>query len=308
MIDAVILTCNSRDLALECVEHTTADSRVSRVIVVDNASTDDTVARVELQYPDAVVVALPTHTGLSAALNAGASNGDSPFVLYLNDDVYAQPGAIGMLLAALEADPTAVAAGGRLVNDDLSTQDQYRPRDFPNALTIALRLVGLERFWPRNPITGRHLRTLLDDETIVAVDQPAGACLLVRRDAVIAVGGWNEQYWFWYEDVDFSRKLAERGSSLYVPRAAFRHVGGATTKRWSLAEMHRRTFYGMLVYARNHCSRAGQWLVGITLAITSSCRYLGLRVRREPGVEVYRSAIVASRDLLFQRPIRRNDG
>ena len=92
----------------------------------------------------------------------GRGLGNAPYVLYLNDDVFAEPGAIGTLLETLERRPDAVAAGGRLVEPDLTTQDQYRPRPFPSRPAVVARLFGLERLWPRNPWTGdapaRHAR------------------------------------------------------------------------------------------------------------------------------------------------------
>jgi hypothetical protein len=303
MIDAVILTSNSRDMASRCVAHTKADPAVDRVFLVDNASADDTVAAVRAEHPEAEVIALAEHMGLAAALNRGAEAGSNPYVLYLNDDVFAAPGAVAALLAALEDRPGAVAAGGRLVNEDLTTQDQYRPRDFPSPITLSLRLLGLDRLWPRNPLTGRHLRHPLDDETTVEADQPAGACLLVRREAVEAVGGWDARYWFWYEDVDFSRRLADTGgATLYVPSAPFRHLGGATTTRWSLPEMHRRTYYGMLLYAETHFARGGRLLVAATMAVVCLVR---LAVGRGRGRGVYRGCLVQARALAAGRPVRR---
>ncbi|MEA2431022.1 MAG: hypothetical protein QOI19_1495 [Thermoleophilaceae bacterium] len=306
MIDAVILTSNSRELALRCVAHTVADPAVARVILVDNASSDGTAEAVQGAHPEVEVLALAEHTGLAAALNRGAERGTNPYVLYLNDDVFAANGAIAGLLAALEERPDAAAAGGRLTNDDLSTQDQYRPRSFPGAIALSLRLLGIDRWWPANPLTGTHLRRPLDDETTVEADQPAGACLLVRRSAVDAVGGWDERYWFWYEDVDFSRRVArDAGATLYVPSAPFRHLGGATTTRWSLADQHRRTYYGMLLYAQSHLSRAGQLLVAATMATVCLLRVGLARVRREEEAAVYRGCLEQVRSLAAGRPVAR---
>jgi hypothetical protein len=226
-------------------------------------------------------------------------------VLYLNDDVFAQPGAIRTLLETLEQRPDAVAAGGRLVEADLATQDQYRPKPFPSPVTLVARLFGLERLWPRNPWTGAQLRRPLDDHTTVEVDQPAGACLLVRRTIVELTGGWDERYWFWYEDVDFSRRLAAHGVSLYVPTAAFRHVGGATARRLTAPAGHARYFFGVLQYARTHHSRGGRALVaGAMLAIG-----LGRAALRAPrdraGARIYLGAARGAIALLRGREISR---
>jgi len=290
LIDAVVLTNTSRDQALDCVAHL-GEPQIASIVVVDNASDDDTVAAVRAAYPDVRLVALPAQTGIAAALNRGAEVGDAPYVLYLNDDVFAAPGSVRALLEALQSRDDAVAAGGRLCERDFTTQDRYRPRAFPTPVTIVARMLGLDRMWPRNPLTGRHLRQMLDDRTTVAVDQPAGACLLVRRSVVEHVGGWDERYWFWYEDVDFSRRLAEHGALLYVPAAPFWHVGGATVRRMQRADGHRCTFHGILLYAHAHFSVPGEALVVLTLMAISATRALLAVARADPdGARIYAHA------------------
>jgi N-acetylglucosaminyl-diphospho-decaprenol L-rhamnosyltransferase len=230
---------------------------LGRVVVVDNASSDGTQAAIESGFPDVETLRFETHTGLSAAFNAGAAKTSAPLVLFLNDDIFARKGAVSILVEALEARPDAVSAGGRLVDPDEvgATQDRYRPRRFPTFLTFFMTLSGADRLWKANPWSGDHLRRRLNDRDTVEVDQPAGACLLVRRDAFDAIGGWDERFWFWYEDVDISRRLAERGKALYVPSASFQHVGGGTVLRWERAQIVARTHQGILRYAEKHFSR-----------------------------------------------------
>lgn len=313
LIDAVFLTSDSREQALECVAHL-REPEIASVVVVDNASTDGTAKAVLATYPDVTVLTLEPSSGLASALNRGAEHGDAPFVLYLNDDVFAAPGSIRLLLTTLQGCGDAVAASGRLAEHDLTTQDRYRPREFPSPATVVARLLGLERLWPRNPWTGGHLRSVLDDCTTVAVDQPAGACLLVRRSVVELVGGWDERYWFWYEDVDFARRLSAHGSRLYVPTAPFRHVGGSTARRLSRAEGHRRNFHGVLVYAGTHFSAPGRALVGATLAAIGVARAL-LSVRSDRGaartyVQTARAAVAlaASRPVIGLRDVTGTTG
>ncbi|MEY2516057.1 MAG: N-acetylglucosaminyl-diphospho-decaprenol L-rhamnosyltransferase [bacterium] len=304
-IDAVFLTYNARDTALECVAHL-QEPEIASVVVVDNASSDGTADAIRAAHPGVTVIALTEPTGLAAALNRGAELGSAPFVLYLNDDAFATPGAIRLLLDTLQARDDAVAAGGRLVDPgDLRTQDRYRPQPFPNPATVVARLFGLERLWPHNPWTGKHLRRMLDDETTVEVDQPAGACMLVRRPVTERIGGWDERYWFWYEDVDFSRRLAPHGTQLYVPSAPFRHVGGATAKRLNVAAGHARYFYGALQYAHTHFSRGGRAVVALAMLVVALVR-AALSVRRDrAAVKIYLGAARGALALVAGREIKR---
>jgi GT2 family glycosyltransferase len=302
VIDAVFVTSDSREQALECIAHL-REPEVAGVVLVDNASADGTAAAVRSAHPDVKVVELTEPSGLAAALNRGAVEGEAPFVLFLNDDVFAVPGSIRTLLGALEGRADAVAAAGRLVDGDLTTQDGYRPRAFPSAATIVARLIGLERLWPRNPWTGGHLRHPLGIDATVEVDQPAGACLLVRRSAIERVGGWDERYWLWYEDVDFARRLAAVGPLLYVPAAPFRHIGGATARRLSAAEGLRRYLDGILQYSRTHLSRGGRRVVALVVAVVGAARAL-VAARSDPaGARLCASSIRNALSLLAGREI-----
>src|SRR3954468_779140 len=163
MVDAVVVTSNSRDVALKCLAHL-GDPAIDRVVLVDNASGDGTIDAVRERFPDVDTVRFDTHSGLSAAFNAGAARTAAPLILFLNDDIFAAGGAVSRLAAELEARPDAVSAGGRLVNPDEvgATQDQYRPRRFPTLMTFFMTLTGTDRLWKQNPWSGGHLRDRLN--------------------------------------------------------------------------------------------------------------------------------------------------
>jgi N-acetylglucosaminyl-diphospho-decaprenol L-rhamnosyltransferase len=259
VIDAVVATRDSRELVLECVEHLRSPL-LERVVVVDNGSADGTTGA--LQDGDVQVVRLETPEGLSFAYNRGAEVGSAELVLFLNDDVFATDEAISELAEALEARADAVAAAGRLVDpDDGRTQAEYLPRAFPGARSLATSLLGR----PRPPLE-------LDETTVVAVDQPPGACLLVRRSVFEDVGRWDEDFEFWFEDVDLARRLRARGEVLYVPGAAFPHVGGASARRLSHAEVVARHYRGALLYAQRHLGLGGRTITAPAYALAAAGR------------------------------------
>jgi N-acetylglucosaminyl-diphospho-decaprenol L-rhamnosyltransferase len=287
VIDVVVVTADSKEMVLQCLRELAAPSIVS-VTVVDNGSQDGTGEAVLGAFPSVQLVQLPAPDGLAAAFNRGAERGQAPLVLFLNDDVLAAQGAIEELARALNRNESAVAAAGRLVDPvDGSTQLEYQPKPFPTAATFLAALAGVPRLWPRNPWTGRQLRRPLDERETVVVDQPPGACLLVRRDVFELLGGWDEGYAFWYEDVDLARRLKEHGSVIYVPTAVFRHVGGHSARRLSRADVIERSYGGTLRYAEQHFARGQQCLVGTAFALAGAVRSLSAR-RRDPALaEVY---------------------
>jgi N-acetylglucosaminyl-diphospho-decaprenol L-rhamnosyltransferase len=267
-LDVVVVTWNSREMVLRCLDHIRAAS-VERVIVVDNASTDGTAEAIVIRHPDVDVLQLKREEGLAGAYNKGAKRGSGTLLLFLNDDVLVDATALRSLVSALEAHPRAVAAAARLVDPaDGATQSEYLPQPFPTFRSLAETLAGLNR----------GSRTLSESETVV-VDQPPGACLLVRREAFTATGGWDDDFEFWYEDVDLARRLCDLGDVLYVPSAAVAHVGGHSARRLSRVQVVARHYRGALLYAHKHFRRPAQLATGLLYALTGAARLVLSRDR-----------------------------
>jgi N-acetylglucosaminyl-diphospho-decaprenol L-rhamnosyltransferase len=240
-IDAVAVTWNSGEMIIRCIERLNP-SLLQRIVVVDNGSDDGTAEALERHRLPLDLVRLDRPHTLAAAYNRGAERGSAELVLFLNDDVLASDASIKTLAETLLGRRDAVAAAGRLVEPETGeTQAAYQPRAFPTLGTFAATFAGLR---PRFPV--------LDETTTVEIDQPPGACLLVRRDVFEESGGWDERFEFWFEDVDLARRLKRHGAVLYVPTAAFEHVGGWSAQRLSRAELVSRHYRGALLYASKH--------------------------------------------------------
>jgi N-acetylglucosaminyl-diphospho-decaprenol L-rhamnosyltransferase len=273
-LDVVVVTFDTREVTLSCLDRLDG----GRIIVVDNGSTDGTAEAVAAAHPAATVVRLETGVGFAEACNRGAAVGAAPLVLFLNSDVLAHPGALDALVDALRADPGAVAAGGRLVDpgtDD--TQPAYAPQRYPGLGALLARVTGLEVLLSQGPDPA-----LLAERATIACDQPAGACFLVRRDVFEAVGGFDEHFWFWYEDVDLARRLSARGRLLHVGGAVFEHLGGGTFAAWGRERGLRSRLHGIARYAAVHLPRREQVLLGLALAVSGGARALAFRVLRRP--------------------------
>jgi GT2 family glycosyltransferase len=299
--DIVIVTANTRDVVLECLAQLDGDP-IERVTVVDNASNDGTQYAVARRFPQVDVARLDEGVGYAAACNAGARRGAAELLLVLNSDVVATHGAIATLVAALEERPGAVAAGGRLVDPGTDeTQVRYAPKRFPGAWALAVKVSGLEAIWPGNPWTRAAAGGAGEGRDTVGVDQPAGACLLIRRADFAAIGGFDERFWFWYEDVDLARRLSERGELLYVPSAAFEHLGGRSFEQWDEERSLRSLLHGIVRYAEAHHSRAQRVALGMVLAMTGGARSLLFGLTSDPRAGLYRDAARAGRALVRGR-------
>ncbi len=301
MLDAVIVTANSRDMVLRCLEHLPPGEDV-RPVVVDNGSRDDTSAAVAAARPDAIVVRLDEPAGLAHAFNRGAAAADGEAILFLNDDILATAGAVARLRRTLADRPGTAAVAGRLVEPDtLQTQARYLPAPFPSAAALLGHATGLAAL-RRAP--GPDSVLLANTTETVAVDQPAGACLLVPRSLHERLGGWDERFFFWYEDVDVCRRLSREGTLWWVPSAAFRHEGGASfAKRervWNLRTM----LHGVLTYAGIHLTPAQRRSLGAALTVTSLARIAVFTVLRRPAERtLYRDVLGAAIALLRGRPV-----
>jgi N-acetylglucosaminyl-diphospho-decaprenol L-rhamnosyltransferase len=301
-VDAIVVTTGG-SVVLDCVDHL-RDQRLRRVILVDNGSLDARGEAVSRAHPETVPVRLEAAVGATVARNRGVEAGDAPLLLFVDDDALAAPGAVGLLAEALLETPAATGTAGRLVDPaDSRTQDAYRPRKFPSVATLVALFAGLPGIWPKNPWTGGHLRRPLDDETRTAVEFAPSACLMVRRDAFEAVGGWDERYWFWWEDVDLTKRLAASGPLIYVPAAVFRHVGGSTSRAFSEAEVLVRFSHGLLCYIQAHFGWPRRLASGVLLASVGGFRRVRFARRKPELALAYRSVAHGAVRLLRGRPV-----
>jgi N-acetylglucosaminyl-diphospho-decaprenol L-rhamnosyltransferase len=272
VIDVVVVTADAQPMALACLEHLSSPL-LALVVLVDNGSRDGTAEAVRRRWPEVEVVRLKEPSGLAYACNRGAERGAAELVLFLNDDVLASEQSIATLARALEGRADAAGSVGRLVDiDGGATQIEYQPRPFPTLASFVATFIGLERFWRTNPWTGRHRSHPLDTHTIVEVDYAPGACVLVRRRALEAIGGWDDGFQFWYEDVDLAKRLRALGPLLYVPTAPFAHVGGYSARRLSRPQLVSRHYRGALRYAHKHFGAPGRVGTGLLFALAAASK------------------------------------
>ena len=302
-MDVVIVSADMAEMTLACVSRLD-DASIARIIVVDNAS-GVSAADVPARFADGVtVVTLDRQHGFAAADNRALASGDAPFVLLLNSDILTPPGAIATLLAALEDDPGAVAAGGRLVDPDtLETQPGYRPRPFPTLVNFAVILLGIEEAWPSNPISRRYHGAGVTDDDASDVEQPAAAALLVRRADLAVIGGFDERFWFWFEDSDLLRRLHDRGRIRYVPAAAFRHLGGGTFRQWSKPQRIRSIHHGILHYSDAHFPRWQRAALGLIALLVSVPRVVAFARARPAEARAWRAVAAGGWALVVGRRV-----
>jgi GT2 family glycosyltransferase len=230
------------------------------VIVVDNASTDGTSEYVRLRVPEAQLVAADRNLGFAGGVNAGVRESTTPWVLVLNPDIVLTRANVVRMLEAGEAAGDIGAVGAQLVGPDGRPQPAYSLRRFPSLATWAADLLLIDHLWPDNPVSRHYLASDLDRSRDQDVEQPAAACLLIRRTAFDALDGFDPRYHpAWFEDVDFCWRLHAAGWRIrYVAGAQVVHEGGVAMRTLGLGSFSTIWYRNLLRYVGRHGSWAAR--------------------------------------------------
>jgi GT2 family glycosyltransferase len=239
-VSAVIVSFNTRDLLLRCLEALHAHVRVPfETIVVDNASADGSADAVRARFPAARVIANASNLGFSRANNLGLRAAAAEYVLVLNSDCEVRPGAVEALGAVLDGRPEVAVVGPRTIGSDGRPQVSFGPRLTPLAEWSQRRLVrGVKRGRPEALARAASLAAVPHEP-----DWVSASCILARRTVLEAVGGFDESFFLYEEDVDLCLRVRQAGWRIaYTPAAeVVHHLGRSMDRAPGLArlEYHR---------------------------------------------------------------------
>jgi len=267
---AVVVNYESGVLLADCVDALLADDSAGpvEVVVVDNGSTDGSVARLRERHPGVTVMEPHANLGYARAANLGIAGTRAPVVLVCNPDTVLAPGSARPVLDAFAAAPDVAVVGPRIVNPDGTT--------YPSARTapgtgVAVGHAVLGRVAPGNRYTRAYRQTDADTAVPRDVDWVSGAALWFRRAALDRVGGWDERYFMFLEDIDVCRSIKITGGGIrYEPGATVTHVVGASRKRAPVRSVvdHHKAAYRYL----------DKWWTGPRrMALPAAAAFLGLR-------------------------------
>ncbi len=271
----------------------------AQVVVVDNASVDATYAEVQKRN----VRYIPNHAnrGFAAAANQGTALLTSPYILFLNPDAVIET-SLHPLREACDL-PGAGGACGKLVGHDGSPQRGFMVRRLPTPAALIFEVLLLNRLWPANPVNRRYRALDWDTAARIEVEQPAGAFLMVRREVLEQLGGFDEAFYpLWFEDVDLCRRMIDRGNRIYyVPGAVAKHTGGHSISRLPV-ELRRFYWYrSLLRYSAKHFAPISHRAVCIAVIVGSLLRLVGgspLKGSRKSKAAFFEVIRLASRSLI----------
>lgn len=277
VVSVVVVTYNGRGHVEACLEALDRHAGLPyELLVVDNASPDGTADLVAGLRPAARLLRNERNRGFGAACNQALAQARAERVLLLNPDAELRPGALPALAAALEADPAVALAGPRTLQADGVAQPSFGP-----PLTLWNEL--WRRRFDRALRARRRWAVDVAERQVARAHEPpwlSAACLLGRTRALRDVGGFDERYFLYEEDVDLCLRLRAAGFRLrHVPEAVVLHLGGRSMQTASGLARREYDRSHVRFYARHH----GGWqLLGLRLWLAASA-LLGLLLGRGPG-------------------------
>jgi N-acetylglucosaminyl-diphospho-decaprenol L-rhamnosyltransferase len=230
-VSVLVVNWNTRDLLEPCLRSVTSApdvELVKEVVVVDNGSTDGSAEYIATHWPQVTLLRNEENLGYTRASNQGLTHCTGDFVLLLNTDAWVVPDALGRMVRRLVDDPRAAVIGPRLEYGD-GTWQRWTAGVAPNLRSATAYLLFLDRM-PRWALRSLYLGRDVDEP--LQRDWVSSACMLVRADAVAAIGGMDESFFCYMDDVDVCQRLRDRGWTVwYDPGAHAVHLMGQSTKR-----------------------------------------------------------------------------
>ena len=276
-VSVVVVTHNALPWLEPCLESV----RGEETIVVDNGSTDGTVATVRERFPDVQVVE-QENRGLAAGWNVGMARGSGRYFLILNADAWLTEGALTALVAFADDHPEAAVVGPRLLNPDGSLQRSVR--GFPTLWRLATEYLFLRKLAPRSQLLNGFYAGGFEHGEVYEAEFLMGACLLVRREAVEQVGALDESFFLFSEETDWCYRFVAAGwKVLFFPGAECVHVGGGSHG----GRMFRENVRGHLRFLAKH--RGPRTAERARRLLRVALRLRGIVFRGERG-RMYRDA------------------
>jgi GT2 family glycosyltransferase len=236
----VIVSWNVRDLLRRCLQsivpHPTSGATDSlargelgvEIVVVDNASVDGSAEMVQAEFPGVRLVTNDQNRGFTVANNQGLARGRGRYLLLLNPDTEVVGNALPVMVRYMDEHPAVGALGPQIRYPDGTLQPSRRR--FPTLATALVESTVVQEWWRDNPMLRRYYMTDTAEDAEQPVDWVVGACLLVRREVYEQVGGLDESFFMYSEEMDWCRRIKSAGwEVIYLPSARVIHYEGKSS-------------------------------------------------------------------------------
>lgn len=268
-ISIVIVNYNVRDFLNNCLQsiYKSETQLKYEIIVVDNNSTDNSIQYLKERYPQVKFIELKDNLGFSKANNIGIKEAKSKYVLILNPDTILYPDTLQTMYEYMEKHPEVALSGCKVLNADGTFQYSCR-RGFPTPWASFTKLFGLQSLFPKSKIFAKYNQTFKSIDETYYIDAVIGAFMFARLDKINEIGGFDEDFFMYGEDIDLCYRIYQTGSKIaYVHTTSIIHFKGESTRRSSINEI--KHFYeAMEIYVKKHYSNSKLFLFLLKLGIT----------------------------------------
>ncbi|MFC5700848.1 glycosyltransferase family 2 protein [Cohnella faecalis] len=252
-LSILILNYNTCRLTLDCLQSVYRSETQYRyeVIVIDNASKDDSVAQIRAQFPQSTLICNEDNVGFAKGNNQGMRIAAGKYVLLLNSDTVVRPDTFETMVRFMEEHPQVGASGCKVVLPN-GALDKACRRGFPTPSASFYYAFGFSKRFPGNPRFNQYQLGHLDENLDYPVDCLVGAFMLVRKQTIEEAGMLDEQFFMYGEDIDWCYRIKQAGWGIhYYPYTSIVHYKGASARRRPfkiIYEFHR----AMILFHRKH--------------------------------------------------------
>lgn len=268
LLDIIIVNWNSGLLLEKCIRsiYDTTNEVEFKIIIVDNNSTDDSIKNLPIGRRE-IIITSNINLGFAKACNFGAGNSDSDFILFLNPDTVIRGNVIKSAINFLVSSPYVGILGVRQESETGKLLPSCSR--FLRAKNLIYDIFGLSKLYP-GKLKPATIMTDWDHKTSSVVDQVMGSFMLLRRADFVNLGGFDEQFFVYYEDMDLARRMLGLGKySYYLSSIAIIHSGWGTSR----SIMDKRLFYSLssrIKYSRKHLDKIEACIITLITLLPES--------------------------------------
>ena len=281
-LSIVIVTWNSKEHISACLTsiQEQRENLSLEVVVVDNGSQDGTQEIISRDFPWVKIIRNDTNLGFTKACNRGLMKCRGESILLLCPDTVIGSGSLNTMVEYMKAHPQVGALGPQLLFPDGHIQPSCR--QFPTYTLMLWEFTGLRFLFPRSRIFGAWRMGYFDHRQLRPVDQPMGACLLLRRSTLEEIGPLDERFGMFFIEVDLCRRLKDAGwEIIFLPTARVVHHVGFSVHRARermLVVSHREWYRYFKKYRRRPLDYPASWMLGLVLLLLLPIRMLFSRL------------------------------